>query len=74
MRTLVFSLVIAALLIGTGLVAAPTVQAGESGYPDTELIICKLAFPGYDQPMTRLACQNAGGKELRSGDESGRGK
>ncbi len=72
MRTIVVSLVMAALLIGTALVAAPTVQA-DAPYPET-LVICQLPFTDRTAQMTGLQCQNMGGKEVRSDHEAGKGK
>jgi hypothetical protein len=62
MRTLILSIVVVtALVIGSVWFVAPTVQA-DSETTDLELYSC--ALPGIVQCglMTRLACQNAGGK------------
>ncbi len=71
MRTLVASLVIAGLLMGTAWLAVPTVQA-DAPYPET-LIVCKLPFGDRTERMTRLQCQNMGGKDVESGEAADKG-
>ncbi|MEW6348233.1 MAG: hypothetical protein AB1646_04175 [Thermodesulfobacteriota bacterium] len=72
MKTIVASLMVAALVVGMAWVFTPTSEATQ--YPSTELVMCQL--PGADrvEPKTRLACQNAGGKVVQSGSETERGK
>ncbi len=72
MKTIVASLMTAALVIGMAWAFAPISEASQ--YPSTELVICRL--PGTDrvEPKTRLACQNAGGKVVPSDAETEKGK
>jgi hypothetical protein len=68
MRTLIISMMVAALVIGSVWVVTPTIQAQET--QDLELQAC--ALPGIVKCglMTRLACQNAGGKVVEKCDDA----
>jgi hypothetical protein len=62
MRTLIVSLAVAALVIGSVWVFTPSLQAFTQN-PDTDLQYCQLSRPlPFCGLMTRLDCQNAGGK------------